>query len=281
MLKFLPRRLRRIVLILLKAWTLGGQRHLGLIAAGIAFFSVLALFPALGAVVAIVGFFADPHVVAENMAELEEYLPRDAFDLMNGQVQGLVNAGSGALGWTTAISLGAALWSARAGMAALVQGLNAVFGQEVRGGIDHQIVSILLTLSMVGTAIIAMATGIILPIVLGHVPLGPLAPYLALVSQLIPPVATVLGVGIVYRYGANPVRGRRPPLFTVGLFVAVALWLATNQAFAFYLTNFGNYNKVYGSIGAVIALLMWLYLSAFAVLMGAAVNAALEGRGGQ
>lgn len=260
-----------------KAWELSNTRHLGLIAAGVAFFCVLAIFPSLAALVAIWGLFADPHVVSSNMASLADFLPRDAFDLLNGQVEGLVNAGSGTLGWATLISVLAALWSSRAGMSALVQGLNATFGEEVRGGIAHQVVAMLLTLSMVGTAIVALAAGIVLPLALEHLPLGPFEQYLSWVASLpIAPAATVAGVALVYRYGANPHGGKRPPFLSIGLLIAVALWLAASEGFAFYLTNFGNYNKVYGSIGAVAALLMWVYLSAWAVLMGAAVNAAIE-----
>ena len=269
--------LLRVWTVFYRAWDLSTTRHLGLIAAGVAFFCVLAIFPSLAALVAIWGVVADPHVVAANMASLDSYLPADAFALLDAQVQGLVNAGSGTLGWTTLISVLAALWSSRAGMSALVQGLNATFGEEVRGGIQHQVVAMLLTLSMVGTALIALAAGIVVPIAVEHLPLGPFESYLSWVSSLpIAPLATITGVALVYRYGANPHGGVRPPFFSVGLFVAVALWLAASEGFAYYLTNFGNYNKVYGSIGAMAALLMWVYLSAWAVLMGAAVNAAIE-----
>ena len=92
------------MIVALRAWTLSAQRHLGLIAAGVAFFSVLAIFPALGALVAIWGLFADPHVVAANMADLAEFLPPQAFDILNAQVTGLVGAGASTLGWTTATS---------------------------------------------------------------------------------------------------------------------------------------------------------------------------------
>lgn len=278
MLHRLPRPLRRLLIVPVRAWQLGDQRHLGLIAAGVAFFSILAVFPALAALVAIWGFFADPHVVAANMAGLAEFLPPDAFDILDAQVQGLVGAGSGTLGWTTAISLGAALWSSRAGVAALVQGINAMFGSEQRSGIGHQAVSLALTLALVLAALVALAAGIVMPVVLAFVPMGPFeAAVLGITRWAIAPLATILGIGLVYRYGPN-VTGRRPPLLSLGLLVAVALWLLASAGFSWYLTNFANYNKVYGSIGAVIALLMWLYLSAWAVLMGAAVNAAWHQR---
>lgn len=268
-------------MLALSVWNVSSRRHLGLIAAGIAFFSVLAIFPTLAAVVAIWGFFSDPQVVALNMAGVAEFLPVDAFNLLNDQVLGLVQAGSSTLGWATVLSLGAALWSARAGMAALVQGVNAVFDHEVRGGIQHQVVSLLLTLTMVGTAITAIAAGIVMPLVVQHIYLGPFEPLILWSSRLIAPLATVIGVGLVYRYGANPRSGRRPPLFSWGLLVAVVLWWIISEAFSYYLANFGNYNKVYGSIGAVAALLMWMYLSVWSILMGAAVNAVREGRQGR
>lgn len=252
---------------------LASSRHLGLIAAGVAFFSVLSIFPAVGALVAIWGLFADPQVVAETMADVADFLPAQAFDLLNDQVMGLVQAGRSSLGWTTAISLGAALWSARAGMAALVQGVNAVFALENRNGVWHQVVSLALMLAMVGAALVALLAGIVVPLVLAFVPLGPYdAAMIQALRWSIAPLATVLGIGLVYRYGPA-VQGRRPPLLSIGLLVAVGLWLAMSEGFSIYLSNFGTYNKVYGSIGAVAALLMWVYLSALAVLIGAAVNA--------
>lgn len=264
--------------VLWRAVVLSGQRHLGLVAAGVAFFGALSMFPALAALVALWGLFADPAIVASNMQGLEQFLPPDAFALLNDQVQGLVAPGSSRLGWTTAISLGIALWSARAGMSALVQGINAAFGQEARGNLRHQALSLLLTLAMVGAALVALATGIVVPLAVGFLPLGPFEA--ALIEALrwsLAPLATVLGIGLVYRYGPA-VEGPRPPLWSPGLLVAVVLWLAMSEGIRFYLTNFGSYNKVYGSIGAVAALLMWAWLSAWAILMGAAVNGALAER---
>lgn len=265
--------MRRAYLYLWRLNALASSRHLGLIAAGVAFFGVLSIFPAVAALVAVWGMFADRQVVAENMAGLADFLPPDAFALLNDQVMGLVGAEPASLGWTTALSLGAALWSARAGMAALVQGINAVFGQETRGGLHHQGVALMLTLALVGAALVALAAGVVVPLMLAFVPLGPFEAGLVRLARWgIAPLATVLGIGLVYRYGPSA-PGRRPPLLSVGLVVAVALWLVMSEGFGLYLSNFGTYNKIYGSIGAVAALLMWVYLSAWAVLMGAAVNA--------
>ncbi|MFN3937970.1 MAG: YihY/virulence factor BrkB family protein [Gemmobacter sp.] len=261
-----------------RVWRIADRRHIGLISAGVAFFAMLGLFPALAAVVAIWSFAADPKVVADYLDAASDFLPGEAFEIIEQQVSALVTADPSRIGWTTAISLGAALWSARTGMAALVQGINAVFGAENRSGLRHQAMSISLTLAMVAAALIAMAAGVGVPLVLAFLPTGSWEAQLVTVARWsIAPLITLLGIGVVYRYGPN-LPGRRPPLFSAGLVVAVLLWLAASEAFSFYVTSFGAYNKIYGSIGALVALLMWFYLSAYAVLLGAAVNAALAGR---
>ena len=243
-----------------------------------AFFGVLALFPAMAALVTLWGMVADPQIVATNMAELAQFLPADAFALLNDQVLGLVQADPGRLGWTTAISVAAALWSARAGMAALVQGINAIFGQETRNGLHHQAVALGLTLAMIGAALAALAAGIIVPLALALLPLGPFETVgIKVLRWSLAPLVTILGIGLVYRLGPAP-GGTRPRLLSPGLAVAVLLWLGVSEGFSLYLANFGSYNKVYGSIGAVAALLMWAWLSAWAILMGAAVNAVAANR---
>ncbi|MDO9524468.1 MAG: YihY/virulence factor BrkB family protein [Gemmobacter sp.] len=256
-------------------WNVTASRHLGLIAAGVAFFAMLAVFPAMAAVVAIWGFVADPAAVAQELASTSEFLPPEAFELLNTQVQGLISVDRGTLGWTTAVTIGAALWSARAGVAALVQGINAIFGVENRSGPRHLLASMTLTMVLIGAALVATAAGVGVPVILALVPLGPFEAALITAARwAVAPAVTILGIGMMYRYGPN-LPGPRPSLLSPGLLVAVVLWVAASEGFSIYLTNFSSYNKVYGTLGAVVALLMWFYLSAYAILVGAAVNAAL------
>jgi membrane protein len=237
---------------------------------------MLAAFPALAAVVAIWGFFADPAVVTDFAALSRRYLPAEAFDIVAAQLETLVSADASRFGWTAALTLGVALWSARTGVAAIMQGLNAVFGLSNRGGLRQQLVAMLLTLCLIAAALTALATGIVAPIVVALVPLGPFEAWsLTVLRWSVAPLTTVLAIGVFYRYGPN-FPADRPPLLSPGLGVAAALWLMGSEAFALYLGNFGSYNQIYGSIGAVVALLVWFYLSAYAVLLGAAVNAALR-----
>lgn len=254
------------------------DRYIGLAAAGVAFFSVLSIFPALAAVVAIWGMVADPAEVAASLRSLADYLPPDAYDLLVAQVQGLVEAPAGRMGWATVFALLTALWAARAGMAALVAGINAVFATPRRSGIAHQITAMGLTLAMVLAALVALAAGVVVPLVFAFAPLGPFEATLITAARwLIVPLVTVLSIGLIYRYAPN-VRGKRPPVLSWGLMIAVGLWLLASEGFSIYLANFANYNKIYGSIGAVAALLFWGYLSAYAILLGAVVNASLESK---
>ena len=257
-------------------WRLVGERNLGLIAAGVGFFAMLAIFPAVAALIAVWGFMADPVVIDVQMGDLRRFLPPDAYELLNGQVDALILANESTLGWTTLISTVAALWSARAGVAALIEGVNAVHGTPNRGGFWHMLFSLVLTVALVGVVIVALIAVIVLPVVLTFVPLGGLAGVaLWIVKWGLALGLVSIGIGIVYRYGLNRT-GPRPDLFSPGLVMAVILWALVSIGFSQYLTNFGSYNRIYGSIGAVIALLMWFYLSAYVVMLGAALNAVLE-----
>jgi membrane protein len=263
----------------LRVWRLASERHIGLVSAGVAFFSVLSVFPALVAVVTLWGMFADPFVVAAQLEGLRPHLPPEAYDLIAAQVKGLVEAPSGRMGWTTLLALLVTLWTVRAGVSALVSGVNAIFGTAQRGGLSHEILSLVLTLVMLGAALAALAAGIAVPLLLAFAPLGPFETLVVTAARWsIAPLVTILSIGLIYRYAPN-LEGARPRMLSPGLGVAVGLWLVSSEGFSIYLANFANYNKVYGSIGALAALLFWGYLSAYAILLGAAVNASLrEGR---
>ena len=263
--------------VVLGVWKTTNDRHLGLIAAGVAFFTMFAIFPALAAVIAIWGFWADPAVILAELESVRKLLPPEAFDLLQQQILDLVYANDSKIGWTTVLPLMVALWSARAGVAAMVQGLNAIHGVPNRNGLGDLVLSLVLTVALVGVSLVALVAVIVLPLVVAFVPLGPFAAQvLPLAKWSVMPAVVVFGLGLIYRFGPN----RDPDhalKITPGIVLSLVLWLAASEAFSLYLTNFGNYNRVYGSIGAVIALLTWFYLSAYAVLLGAALNSTLAG----
>jgi membrane protein len=205
-----------------------------------------------------------------------EFLPDEGYRLLSNQVNALVAQNVSTLGWTSVISTLVALWSARTGVGALVQGVNAISDKQNRGGLRDILTAFVLTFALMGVAIVALVSIVVLPIILAFVPLGPLAGLaVTAVNWLIAVSVVVMGISVIYRYGLNR-PGERPRWFTPGLWLAVALWALASWSFSYYLSNFGNYNEIYGSIGAVIALLMWFYISAYVVLIGAALNAELD-----
>jgi len=255
------------------------RTNLGLIAAGCAFFGVVAIFPAIAAVIALFGLVADPGVVTEQMELLREIMPAEAYTVFSTQVLGLLNTRSDALGWASGLSVLLALWSARAGVAAVIRGLNEIHGRGSRGGLRHAIVAMTLTVSLVGVALAALILVVVAPVVLAFLPLGPAEAFAAEAFRWTLAIAVLLaGLSLLYRFGPNPGGEARPGWFTPGAVAAVAVWLAASVGFSVYLANFGNYNRLYGSIGAVIALMMWFYISAYLVLLGAVVNRLILGQ---
>ena len=262
-----------------------GNGHFGLVAAGVAFFAMFAVFPGLAAAVALWGLFADPTVIAGYLSVVERFVPPDARDLVHGQVMGLISAPRAALGWTTFLSFGIALYSARAGVSALIQGLDVVHRSQPRGWLWGWVVDFILTAALIAALIVALITVVVVPILLSYVQLGT---FEAWVTKVLPWGAMFLLVvtclSILYRFGPNVPGGFRSPWITVGVLVAALGWAGVSIGFSVYLANFNSYNAIYGSIGAVIILMMWLYLSVWSVLLGGAINAELDARlrqGGQ
>ncbi len=264
-------------------WNLAGERHLGLIAAGVAFFAMLAIFPAIGALIALTGLWTDPETVSELLETTSDFLPDQAFDLIAQRADTLVSTTGTTLGLTSALSLLVALWSARLGTGALAEGLTAIYGGTPRGGVWGAVIALMLTGLMIGVGLVAIVAMLVVPAILAIVGLFiNEGRFLLIIAEIIrwavALASLVVGLGIFYRYGPNRPNRRRSPFLSPGLFLAIGLWTAASLAFTVYMANFGNYDEVYGSIGAAIVLMLWFYLSAYAVLLGAALNQRLETR---
>lgn len=270
----MPRRLvpPNVIAAVLRYYRRTEQAELDLIAAGVAFYAFLAIFPAAAAIIAIWGFISDPSVIRQEVELLHGFLPEDAYSLILGQVEALLAMPGGNLGLTTLLSTSLALWSARAGVAALIRGLNAIHHLPNRSGHWHQLRALVLTFVLVGLVLAALLMAVVMPLVLAYLPSAVPRSMLADSNLLLGILAGVLAVGLAYRLGPNYTK-TRPPLLSWGLLVAVVLWVLATRGFMLYLANFSSYNRVYGSIGAVVVMLMWLYVSAYAVLLGAAVDA--------
>lgn len=263
--------------ILKRSWKAVSTDNLSLVAAGVAFYAMLALFPGIAAVVTLYGFVSDPSVIQQHLATMDDVLPPSAYDIIEGQVSKVASAGRTTLGFATLISLAVALWSSRAGVGAMITGLNIVYNEEdKRGFVKSLLVALVLTAMMLFVGLLAVAVVIVAPILLDLLPLGPVGTWIAAVLRWpVIVVAVILGIGALYRWAPSR-KDARVSWLSWGAAFATVVWLAASMGFSFYVANFGSYNETYGSLSAVVVLLMWFYISAFIVLFGAELNAQME-----
>ena len=260
---------RQIIAILRSDTT---RVDLGLIAAGVAFFATVSIFPALAVFVLAWSISADPSTISTLFALGANVVPPEVLNLLSDQLTALVSAGSvTGLSWATLLTGLFAFWSARAGVKAMVRGLHSVAGPGPGpAGWRGEIRITGLTLALYALAMIVAGAVIIAPLVLNFLTLGLFGTLgLGLLRLVIATAAVLAALILIYRHAINP-----DVWISRGALVATVLWLAGSVAFSVYLGNFANYNQVYGSIGAAVALLMWVYLSAYVVLLGGALDSA-------
>ncbi|MFC3527542.1 YihY/virulence factor BrkB family protein [Paracoccus mangrovi] len=252
--------------------------HISLIAAGIAFYAMFAVFPGLAALFALWGLWLDPALIEGYIHTTDEFIPEGAGQIIYGQINSLIAAGRTQLGWTTAISFLIATISARQGVGGLIQGLNAAHGVRSHSTVTGFILAYVLTLAIVGVIVLGLVTIIIVPIAFNFLPETPMRDWLlgSLPWMAVFFIVMVV-IGIIYRYGPN-VKAPRTPIFTWGALFAALAWAVVSYGFSSYLSSFNSYNRIYGSIGAVVALLMWFFLGGFSVLLGALINLELARR---
>jgi membrane protein len=247
------------------------------VAAGVTYYALLALFPAIAALVSIYGLFADPGTIQDHLNTLSGVLPGGALDIIREQVTRIASQGSGKLGFGFVFGLGLSLWSSNAGMKAIFDALNIVYGEEEkRSFIKLNVLSLSFTLGAIAFILIALAGIIVLPIALNFIGLGSGTEWLVSIARWpILLIGIVVGLSLIYRFG--PSRDKAEWRWvTPGGIVAAVLWLAVSMLFSWYVANFGSYNETYGSLGAVIGFMTWIWLSTTVVLLGAEINAEME-----
>ncbi|SNT74980.1 membrane protein [Paracoccus seriniphilus] len=251
---------------------------MGLIAAGVAFYAMFAVFPGLAAILTLWSLWFDPTVIMAYVDVAHEFLPGGAEAIIDAQIQSLTETGRTSIGWASFLSFMIATIAARAGVDGLVRGLNAAYGVRGHSTIFGFILAYVLTLAIVGISLAGLATIVIVPVMLKFVVVAEVRIWLlAALPWAAMFMLVILGIGILYRYGPN-VKTPRTPVFTWGSFFATILWGGASIAFSAYLGSFNSYNRIYGSIGTVVALLMWFYLAGFSVMLGALINVELARR---
>lgn len=253
------------------------EHNIALLAAGVAFFAFLALFPALISLVTLVGLVADPEQITEQVRSFTAGLPQAAQQLVSDQLTAITESSGGALTVGLIVSLLVALWSASSGTSNLMMAVNLAYDEkEKRGFLKLRGVALLLTLGAVVFLVLTLALIAVVPVVLQAVPLGPVGTVLAQVSRWGLLFALVVGgLAVLYRVAPdrNPAKLR---WVTLGSVVGALLWLVGSVGFSLYVNFFGNYNKTYGAVAGVIVLLLWLFLTAYVVLLGAEINSEAE-----
>ena len=247
------------------------------LAAGMTYYSILAIFPALAALVAIYGLFTDPTSIAKHLDEASGFIPGGAAEVAREQLTRVASNGGSTLGFTFAIGLIISLWSANAAMKALFDTLNIVYGEhEKRGFLKLNAMSLGFTLAGIAFILSALAAVVIIPIILEYLGLSNAADLLIRIARW-PAMflALAIGLSLIYRFGPS----RDAPRWrwiTWGSAAATIMWIVASALFSFYAANFGTFNETYGSLGAAIGFMTWLWISAVAILLGAELNAEME-----
>lgn len=260
-----------------RVWTESNRDNLSVVAAGCAFFALLAIFPVLSAIISLYGLTADPDTVEQHFGMLRSVLPPQASDIVLEQIHRVAAASGGRLGWSLAVSLGLALWSALTGTQAMMAALNIAYEEAERRSMFQYY------LSAFTFTIIGIVGGVVMLLAIVYVPI------LFAFTGFSHALELAVGVGrwpflalfvlfllsLLYRYG--PCRSSAKwHWVSVGSLFAMVTWLMASAGFSLYVSHFANYDRIYGSLGAVIILLFWLYISFYIVLLGAEINAELE-----
>jgi membrane protein len=263
--------------ILLRVYTNIGDDRVFLVGAGVTFYSLLAIFPAIAAMVALYGFFADPSDITKQVDTLSGVLPAGAIDVIRDQLNRLVSQGQTKLGLAFLVSFAISLWSAKAGMKSIFDALNIVYKErEKRGFIKLNLVALAFTVGAILFVLVVLGAVIVLPAVFSWMgAAGPQALITKIARWPILLVIIAIGLAVIYRYG--PSRSETQwRWITWGSAFAAVVWIVVSILFSWYAQNYGSYNKTYGSLGAVVGFMVWIWLSTAVVLIGAELDAEME-----
>ncbi len=263
--------------ILWRLWAQIGEDNVSIVAAGVAFYAMLAIFPAITAFVSLFGLVADTAQVQTQFASFKDAMPYEAWSLLNDQLTAVVSAGDQSLGIGVVVGLVIALWSAGAGVRAMMTALNIAYHEEEkRSFIRFYATAFLFTIGIVILAFLSVGVIVAVPIVLSLIEPGLLTRILIkILPWLVLAVFITAALGALYRFGASRAEPRTRWV-SWGAVLATVLWIVASVGFSLYVSNFDSYNQTYGALGAVMVLLMWLWISAFIVLLGGELNAEME-----
>ena len=265
--------------ILWRTYERTGEDRLLATAGGVVFFGLLAVFPAITALVSCYGLFANPSTIGDNLQTLALMLPEGAFQIVQDQISRVVSKGHTQLGATFLFGLGLAIWSANAGVKSVIDALNVAYEErEKRSFLKLNLISLAFTIGGIAALLLMVAAVVAFPLALDHIGLAPESQFIFSVARWpLLFVVLVFALGVLYRFGPS----RQTPRWewlSAGTLAAASLWIVGSALLSWYLSNFGNYDATYGSLGAAIGLMIWMWMSAIVVLCGAELNSEIEHR---
>jgi membrane protein len=263
--------------ILLGTYDRIGRDRILAAAAGVVFYGLLAIFPAITALVSSYGLLADPSTISENVQSLALMLPSDSFTIVHDEIERVVAKGNSSLSLAFCVGLLLAIWSANAGVKAVLDALNVAYEVDEKRGLIHlNLVSLAFTVAGLAAILVMVGAVIGVPLALERLGLDQGAEHLVQIGRW-PVLGLVLLAALLALYGYGPSRARpRLRWLVAGAVLAIVLWLIGSALLSWYLSNFGNYTATYGSLGAAIGLMTWMWLSAIIVLAGAELNSEIE-----
>jgi membrane protein len=263
--------------ILLRVFNDIGNDRVMAEAAAVTYYTLLAIFPALAALISLYGLVADPSTIARSLDALHGVMPDGGVQILSDQIHSLTATPNKALGFGALLGLVVSLWSANAGVKSLFDALNAVYGEkETRTFFHRTWLSMAFTLGALAFVILAMAAVVVVPTMLNYVGLTTIGDVLLRFGRWpLLMVALMLFLALTYRFGPSRARAKWR-LFSWGSVFAAITWIVASAGFSWYVANFGSYNKTYGSLGAAVGFMTWIWISTIIVLIGAELNAELE-----
>jgi membrane protein len=263
--------------VAIRTWREMKRDNVPLLAAGVAFYGLLALVPTLVAFVSSYGLVADPSQVQRNVDDALAAAPTEVRDLVESQLQAIVDGESSGLRLGAIVGLVVALWSASAGMKHLIEAVNKAYGEdEDRGFVKLRGLALVLTVGAIVMLAASAALLIVLPAALddsgGE---GAARTGLLVVRWPLFAAITLVGLAVIYRFAPDR-QNARWRWVTPGAVMATVVWVIASVGFSIYTSNFGNYNETYGALGAIVVVMLWLYITAYVIIAGAELNAELE-----
>ncbi|MEX2513647.1 MAG: YihY/virulence factor BrkB family protein [Cyclobacteriaceae bacterium] len=263
--------------LLLKVKDQIAENNVIIVAAGVAFFGFLAIFPAIMALISIYGLVMDPQQIEEQLITISSMMPDQTYEILQKRIDKFIKTSGDALGWGTAFGILFGIWIANIGTKSLFKGVDIAYEtKRSRGFLKHNGLTLLFTFGAIILIILSVALIVAFPAIVEKIGLPDnIENLISWLRWLVMGLILVASISLIYAFAP---RRKRPKFkwLIPGALLASILWLLASWAFSFYIRNFGNYGEIYGSISAVVILMLWLYLSSFIILLGAELNAEVE-----